>query len=139
MKVHDYGFRAESPEVITIEDDTEMTPEKVTPPPKSRRMSFPKLNVKKLRAMFAPPAPRCPYQIGGRYISFAKRADEPYSESSEEEDDGSWGGPPVPEEDPVGEEVVEQVGLCAHVQTKGAILCTLHHMSSKSIYFLPMD
>ena len=52
LRVHDLGSRKRLPEVIEVEDE-QMTPEKVTPP-KKRRMSFPKLNVKKLRARFAP-------------------------------------------------------------------------------------
>ncbi len=121
----DHQSRAVLPEVITIEDDMEMpsqmTPEKMTPP-KRRRMPFPKLNVKKLRLMFAPAG----LQIKGRFFSKAKWMgwdDLPpqVPESSEEEDDGSWAGPPVPAEDSehealpealphVGAEVAAQVG-----------------------------
>lgn len=78
-----------------------LTPPKVASSQSTRRMSFPKISIKKLRVM----SMKSPVgvQFGGRFYSTAKRMEieEDLSklgseEESEESDSGSWSGPPVP-------------------------------------------
>lgn len=82
-----------------------VTPPKIAPSQSKRRMSFPKISVKKIR-LLAMLAMNCPIgvQFGGRFYSQAKRVDEIEEdlsklcseEEAEESDTGSWSGPPVP-------------------------------------------
>lgn len=78
-----------------------VTPPKVASLQSKRRLSFPKLNIKKLRLMVCPEG----LQIGGRFFSRAKRVEieedlhetpQLRLEQESEESDGSWDGPPLP-------------------------------------------